>query len=185
MDDREIVSLYLKRNESAIWETQQKYGTYCTAIAQNITHSLQDAEECVSETWLRAWNSIPPQKPMFLKAFLAKITRNLALDLLRRESAEARGGGSIPLIYEELSECIPARDSVEAQVDARELGRAISAFVRELKERDGDLFLRRYFYMDTLENAAAFVGMSPKNAAVSLHRSRKKLEAYLRKEGYL
>lgn len=185
MDDREIVALYLKRSESAIWETQQKYGTYCTTIARNITASAQDAEECVSETWLRTWNSIPPQKPLFLKAFLAKITRNLALDRVRQENAACRGGGSVPLALDELAECLPSRDSVEEQVDARELGRAISAFVRQLKQRDGDLFLRRYFYMDSLEDAAAFVGMSPKNAAVSLHRSRKKLEAFLREEGYV
>ena len=122
---------------------------------------------------------------MFLKAFLAKITRNLALDRLRHEKAECRGGGSVPFVLEELSECLPARGTVEEQVDARELGRAIGVFVRSLKQRDGDLFLRRYFYMDTLEDAAAFVGMNPKNAAVSLHRSRKKLEDYLKKEGYV
>lgn len=185
MDDRDIVALYFLRDESAISESQKKYGSYCTTIAKNITPSPLDAEECVNETWLRAWNSIPPQKPMFLKSFFAKITRNLALDCVRRENAECRGGGAVPIALEELSECISGKDSVEAQVDARELGRVISAFVRELNGRDGDLFLRRYFYMDSLEAAADFVGMKPKNAAVSLYRSRKKLEAYLRKEGYL
>lgn len=185
MDDREIIALYFDRDEAAIAESQRKYGTYCTTIARNITESVQDAEECVSETWLRAWNSIPPQKPTFLKAFLAKITRNLALDRVRQKKAECRGGGSVPLALDELSECLTSRDTVEEQVDARELGRAIGGFVRGLKQRDGDLFLRRYFYMDTLEDAAAFVGMDPKNAAVSLHRSRKKLEDYLKKEGYV
>ena len=185
MDDREIVALYLNRNESAIWESQQKYGAYCNTIARNITGCTEDAEECVSETWFKAWNAIPPQRPTFLKAFLGKITRNLALDSVRRKTAESRGGGVVPLVLDELAECLPSRDSVEAQVDARELGRAISAFVRQLKQRDGNLFLRRYFYMDSLEDAAAFVGMSPKNAAVSLHRTRKRLEEYLRKEGYV
>ena len=185
MDDREIIALYFRRDEAAIAESQRKYGTYCGTIARNITACIQDAEECVSETWLRAWNAIPPQRPLLLKAFLARITRNLALDRVRRETANSRGGGSVPLALEELAECLPSSESVEAQVDARELGRAISTFVRGLKKRDGDLFLRRYFYMDTLDAAAAYVGMEPKHAAVSLHRSRKRLEEYLRKEGFL
>ncbi len=185
MDDREIVALYFRRDEAAIAESQRKYGTYCGTIARNITACIQDAEECVSETWLRAWNAIPPQRPLLLKAFFAKITRNLALDRIRRERAESRGGGTVPLVLEELAECLPSSESVEAQIDARELGRAIGAFVRGLKKRDGDLFLRRYFYMDTPEAAAAYVGMSPKHAAVSLHRSRKRLEEFLRKEGFL
>ena len=185
MDDREIVALYFARDEGAITASRDKYGSYCTTIAKNITANACDAEECVSETWLRAWNSIPPQRPLFLKAFFGKITRNIALDYVRRETAESRGGGTVPLVLDELAECIASSDSVEAQIDARELGRAISTFVRQLKERDGDLFLRRYFYMDSLEDAAHHVGMSPKHAAVSLHRTRKRLEEYLRKEGYL
>ncbi len=185
MDDREIIALYFRRDEAAIAESQQKYGGYCGTIARNITTCPEDAEECVSETWLRAWNAIPPQRPLFLKAFFAKITRNLALDRVRRETAESRGGGAVPLALDELSECLPSAESVEAQVDARELGRAISRFVRGLKQRDGDLFLRRYFYMDTLEAAASHVGMSPKHAAVSLHRSRKRLEEFLKKEGLI
>lgn len=185
MDDREIVALYFKRDETAIAESQRKYGSYCSTIAWNITASPQDAEECVSETWLRAWNTIPPQRPLVLKAFLGKITRNLAIDYVRHEKATIRGGGSVPIVLDELSECIPSTDSVESQIDARELGKAISTFVRGLKQRDGNLFMRRYFYMDTIEDAATFVGMSPKNAAVSLHRSRKKLEAFLREEGYI
>jgi len=185
MDDREIIALYFRRDETAIAESQRKYGTYCGTIARNITACIQDAEECVSETWLRAWNAIPPQRPLLLKAFLAKITRNLALDRVRREQAEIRGGGTVPLALDELAECLPSSESVEAQVDARELGRFISIFVRGLKKRDRDLFLRRYFYMDTLDAAAAYVGMDPKHAAVSLHRSRKRLEDYLRKEGLI
>ncbi len=179
------MALYFQRDEAAIAESQQKYGAYCSTIARNITTCPQDAEECVSETWLRAWNTIPPQRPMVLKAFLGKITRNLAIDYVRREKAESRGSGVVPLALDELAECLSSTESVEAQVDARELGRAISSFVRGLKRRDGDLFLRRYFYMDNLEDAAAHVGMSRKHAAVSLHRTRKRLEEYLRKEGYL
>ena len=185
IDDKDIVALYFQRDENAIAESQHKYGAYCNTIAYNITSDTLDAEECVSETWLRAWNVIPPQRPTLLKAFFGKITRNLALDRVRRENAECRGGGSVPLALDELAECLPSKDSVEAQADARELGRIISAFVRGLKQRDGDLFLRRYFYMDSLEDAAAYVGLSPKHAAVSLHRTRKKLEEHLRKEGFV
>lgn len=185
MEDKEIIALYFQRDESAVTHSQLKYGAYCNTIARNITGCTEDAEECVSETWFKAWNAIPPQRPTFLKAFLGKITRNLALDSVRRKTAESRGGGAVPLVLEELAECIPAKSSVEDQVDARELGRIISTFVRSLKERDGDLFLRRYFYMDSLEEAAKHVGLSPKHAAVSLHRTRKRLEDYLRKEGYI
>ncbi len=185
MDDREIIALYFRRDETAIAESQRKYGAYCGTIARNITASVQDAEECVNETWLRAWNAIPPQRPVVLKAFFAKITRNLSLDRVRRETAESRGGGTVPLALEELAEILPSSESVEDRMDARELGRAISTFVRGLKKRDGDLFLRRYFYMDTLDAAAAFVGMAPKHAAVSLHRTRKRLEEFLRKEGLI
>ena len=185
MEDKDIIALYFQRDETAIVHSQLKYGAYCNTIALNITHCPEDAEECVSETWLRAWNAIPPQRPTFLKAFFGKITRNLALDSIRRETAEIRGGGVVPLVLEELAECLPAKNAVEDQVDARELGRIISIFVRSLKERDGNLFLRRYFYMDSLEEAAKHVGISPKHAAVSLHRIRKRLEDYLRKEGYI
>lgn len=185
MDDREIIALYFDRDERAIAESQKKYGTYCNTIARNIIPNPQDAEECVSETWLRAWNAIPPNRPPILKAFFAKITRNLAIDRFRRETAESRGGGRASIALDELAECLPSSESVEGQIDARELGRAISIFVRSLKKREGDLFLRRYFYMDSLDAAASYVGMTAKNAAVSLHRTRKRLEEFLKKEGLL
>ena len=185
MEDHAIIELFWQRSEQAIPAARDKYGRYCDAIARNILPSPEDAEECLSDTWLQAWESIPPQRPALLGAYLGRITRNLAYNRWKAAAADKRGGGQTAAVLEELAECLPSSESVEAQVDARELGRAISTFVRGLKKRDGDLFLRRYFYMDPLDVAAAYVGMDPKHAAVSLHRSRKRLEAYLRKEGFL
>lgn len=185
MEDKEIIALFMERDEGAIVQTRLKYGSYCSTIARNITDCPQDAEECVSDTLLRAWNSIPPQKPLSLKAYLGKLTRNLALDLQKQKQAQSRGGGAVALALEELEECLPSGQSVEQQLDARELGRAISAFAHGLKPQERLLFLRRYFYMDSLADAAVHAGCKPKNAAVLLHRIRKQLKEFLRKEGFV
>ena len=185
MDDKQILDLYWARSESAIAETDRKYGKFCHRIAYNILVNHEDSEECVNDTYLKTWSIIPPKRPVRFGAFLGKIVRNLALNRYEKLHTAKRGSGEVPVALDELAECLPSKDSVEAQVDARELGRIISAFVRGLKQRDGDLFLRRYFYMDSLEDAAAYVGLSPKHAAVSLHRTRKKLEEHLRKEGFV
>ena len=127
----------------------------------------------------------PPTEALAVKSISCQDHTESCLRPCPQGNSRQPRGGALPLALEELAECLPSSESVEAQVDARELGRAISTFVRGLKKRDGDLFLRRYFYMDTLDAAAAYVGMEPKHAAVSLHRSRKRLEEYLRKEGFL
>ena len=135
MEDAEIVALYWDRNEAAIAASEDKYGAYCNTISYNITASLEDSEECVNETWLRAWNIIPPDRPLRLTAFFGKIVRNLSLDRLRRKNAMRRGGGNVCLALEELEECIPAEHDVEQQVLVGELAQLINEFLKKLPVR--------------------------------------------------
>ncbi len=185
MEDAKIVALYWDRNEEAIAASEDKYGAYCSTISYNITASLEDSEECVNETWLRAWNIIPPNKPLRLTAFFGKIVRNLSLDRLRRKNAMRRGGGNICLALEELEECIPAEHDVEQQVLVGELAQTINEFLKKLPERERKLFLRRYFYLEPVELAAKQLRISAKHAAVILYRVRGKLAQRLREEGYV
>lgn len=185
MQDEQIVALYWNRNEQAIRETDKKYGAYCRSIAQNILHSLEDTEECVNDTWLRVWHAIPPQRPMILSAFLAKITRNLAFDRYKAQSAEKRGGGVTEAVLEELAECIGASHSAESHFFAKELGAVINRFVRTLPKREGNIFVRRYFFAETAEQIGGKYGMTSNHVTVLLSRCRRKLRAYLEKEGYM
>lgn len=184
MEDARIIELYWQRDESAIRITDRTYGPYCYQVAYNILSDRQDSEECVSDTWLRAWNVIPPQRPTKLKLFLAKITRNLSLDCLKARLARKRGGGELPLILEELQECIASGGDTEEEFMARELSRDVNAFVRSLPEREGNLFIRRYFFCEPVEQAARRYGMTAGNASVILSRTRKKLKGFLQQKGY-
>ena len=185
MDDSKIIALYFERNEQALTESDRKYGAYCNTISYNITASHEDAEECVNETWLRSWNTMPPQKPTHLMAFFSKIVRNLSLDLYRRKTAQRRGGSSVSLALDELSECIASQEDVEQQTIKKELSQCINDFLKRLNERDCNLFLRRYFYMDSVDDAAKHCHLTAKHAAVILHRIRQKLAEYLHKEGFV
>lgn len=184
MEDARIIELYWQRDESAISITDRIYGPYCYQVAFNILSDRQDSEECVSDTWLRAWNVMPPQKPNRLKLFLAKITRNLSLDYLKNRNAQKRGGGELPLILEELQECIASFGDAEEEFYARELTRDVNAFVRSLPEREGNLFIRRYFFCESVEQIADRYGLTPGNAAVILSRTRRKLKVFLEQRGY-
>ena len=150
MEDSAIIDLYWAREERALSETDAKYGGYCRSIAHNILKNREDSEECVSDTWLHAWNAMPLQRPSILSSFLGRITRNLSFDRCRRQNAEKRGGGSLPLALDELSECVPAPGRVEQALEARELAEAIDRFLRTLPERECSIFLRRYWYFDTI-----------------------------------
>mgnify|MGYP002611232798 CR=1 FL=1 len=183
MEDSRIIDLYWARLEQAIQETDTKYGGYCRAIAHNILKSVEDSEECVSDTWLRAWNAMPPQRPSVLSAFLGRITRNLSLDRYKAARAEKRGGSSFPAALDELSECVPAGGSVEQTMDERELGQAIDRFLRTIPEKQCSLFLRRYWYADTVAEIAARYGIREGAVQMRLNRTRAKLCAYLEKEG--
>ena len=185
MQDREIVSLYWKRNQEAIIQSEKKYGSCCFAIAHNILGCIEDSQECVSDTWLHAWNAIPPKKPEKLGIFLSKITRNLSLNRLRDLHAQKRSGGESVLVLEELAECIASSENVEAQLEAKELGEFIRRFVRKLPERERNIFVRRYFYTDPVADIAKRYGLTENNVMVTLSRTRKKLRTLLIKEGFL
>jgi RNA polymerase sigma factor (sigma-70 family) len=184
MEDLDIIGLFWKRCETAIHFSQEKYGTYCFSLAYHILENQEDCEECVSDTWLHAWNTIPPQKPNALRMFFAKLTRNLAFDRWRHRSAEKRGGGVLPLVLDELSECIPSKENTEDQVIARDLEETVRAFLRTLQQREGDIFLRRYFFTESIEEIASSYGLTRNHVSVILGRTRKLLKNHLIQEGY-
>lgn len=185
MEDNQIVELYWKKNTDAISETANKYGTYCFTVADNILHNFEDSEECVNDTWLHVWNAIPPQKPNVLRMFLAKITRNLSFNRFNAKNAEKRGGGEITLVLDELAECLANEADVEVAYEEKELEQCIRYFVRALPEREGNVFVRRYFFTETVAEIAKRYGLTENNVMVILSRTRKKLKAELKKEGYL
>ncbi len=184
MDDSKIIDLYWARDQYAISMTNVKYGPYCTRIAMNVLDSHPDAEECVNDTWLRAWNTMPPQRPNILSAFLGRITRNLALTRKEHDTAQKRGGGQLPLILEELGDCVSGREDVSAQLEYKELLAAIDGFLTALPQRKRVLFVRRYWYADTITDAAARCGMSTSSAAMTLTRLRRDLREYLTERGF-
>ena len=184
MDDQGIIELYWARDEQAIGETEKKYGSYCRSIAQNILRNRSDTEECINDTWLQTWNSLPPQRPKILPVYLGTITRNLSLNRCRNAAAQKRGPGKLVLAYEELEETIPDGSTVEQQVAARELGWAIDRFLRTLPQKDCCMFLRRYWYGDRVKDIARRGGMTENAVSVRLNRLRSSLRDILVKEGY-
>lgn len=185
MDDEKIVALYWDRNEQAIEETSAKYGGYCGQIARNILDSGPDAEECVNDTWLQAWNSMPDERPRRLSAFLGAITRRLAISRWRAETRQKRGGGELPLALEELAECIPADSDPEERVEQKELAEAIRHFVSTLKEEERQVFIARYWYLASMEEIACGTGFSVSKVKTLLFRQRGRLRTYLTEEGLL
>ena len=185
MEDSQIIALYWQKDPDAITETARKYGRYCFTIAENILHDPEDSEECVNDTWLRAWNAIPPQRPDKLQLFLAKIVRNLAFDRFQARHAEKRGGGETALVLEELSECLAGGTDAETVYAAQELEQCVRQFAASLPERTAGVFLRRYFFTEPVADIAKRFGLTEGHVMVLLSRTRKKLRAHLLKEGYL
>lgn len=185
MKDQQIIELYWKRDESAIRETGDKYGSYCHGIANRILHNYQDSEECVNDTWLKAWNAIPPQRPDVLRQFLGKITRNLSFDRYKAKQAAKRGGGELNVVLDELEECVAGSSDVETEISAKELQRCLNAFIGSLSYRDSDVFLRRYYFVESTAEIAKKYGMKESNVLTILSRTRRKLKSYLIKEGYV
>ena len=183
MDDREIVDLYWERQESAIKESEKKYGGYCYSIANNILNSHEDSEECVSDTYIKAWNSIPPKKPEKLSVYLGKITRNLALDVFKRKSAQKRACAQTSLALEELQECIPSSQTVESEIDSRELTEHLNAFLKTLTDENRKIFLQRYWYILSVTEIAKENSFSESKVKMSLMRTRNNLKIFLEKEG--
>ena len=185
MEDTRIIELYFARSEQAIQETDNKYGGYCFSIAYNILANREDSEESVSDTYMAAWNSIPPRRPAILAAFLGKITRHLSIDRWRSRSASKRGGGEMTLALEELGECLSDRDTPEDALARKELGLAINRFLDSLPETERSVFLCRYWYLDPIDRITANFGFSHSKVTSMLHRTRGKLKALLEKEGLL
>lgn len=184
MDDNEIIKLFLTRDERAIQAAAQQYGTYCASIAKGILGDQGAAEECVNDTWLNCWQSIPPQRPRSLKGFAGRIARNLALSVRRSDTAQKRGGGQVPLALDELSEVVSGGETPEGALDRAAFRAALNGFLAELPERSRNLFLRRYWYLDSVEQLAKRFSMSRTQVTTTLHRLRMKLRVCLQQEGF-
>lgn len=185
MTDARIIELYWERSERAIEETDRKYGPYCRSIAFNVLRSHEDAEESVNDTYLRAWNAMPPEKPNILSAFLGKICRRLSIDRWRRGRAEKRGGGEMELALEELEYCVPAGKGDPAEeLELRELQRLYDRFISALPTTERRVFLCRYWYMDSVADIARRFDFSEAKVTSMLHRTREKFRAVLEKEGW-
>ncbi len=184
MNDQAIVELFWARDEGAIPAVAAQYGAYCAAIARNILGDAQDAEECVNDVWLRAWNAMPPHRPEQLAAFLGKITRNLALNRWQKTRAAKRGGGQTAQVLQELEELLSDGTDASQALDRQELIWAIQAFLDTLKPEQRNIFLCRYWYLDSTADIAAQFGRTQGTIHVTLHRIRSKLRTYLAERGF-
>ena len=183
MEDKQIVDLYWQRSEMAVSETEQKYGRYCRYIAFHILGNEEDSEECVNDTYLRAWNSMPPHRPSVLKTFLGKITRNLSLDKYEQRNAAKRNRGKAPLIFDEIRECLPTIDNTENIAEEMVLTEVLNRFLSSLPLEQRKVFMRRYWYFSSIKEIAAEYGMSESKVKMSLLRARYQLKSLLEKEG--
>lgn len=184
MEDKDIITLYWERSEEAIRATAAKYGGYCAAIIRRVLGDGRDSEECLNDTWLGAWNAIPDNRPQYLAPFLGKIARRLAFNRFRADRAEKRGGGELPLVLEELGGCVPVVPSAAQAVEDGELEAEINRFLYALPPRDCDVFLRRYWYGESLAEIAGRYGLKLNTVKTSLYRTREKLRRHLEQEGY-
>ena len=183
MEDYKIIELYWARKEQAISESSNKYGSYCRTISYNILHNNEDVHECINDTWLAAWNTMPPQRPNLLSAFLGKITRNLSLNRYKQNTAKKRGFGQMELALSELDECIPSSVSVEDAIDQIELTKAIDDYLYQQTQERRMVFVRRYWYLSPIDEIARDFSMSRSKATSLLFRMRKELKLHLEKEG--
>lgn len=182
MEDEQIIKLYLERNEKALKETQSKYDAYCFRIAKNILTVREDAEECVNDTWNLSWNKIPPVIPVSLKAFLGKLVRDAAISRYRSNHAKKRYRG-IEIIYEELEECIPSDFNVEENFEHQQLSEFINNWLGGLSKEDRVLFVKRYYYGDTVKRLAQVTGCTENQMAQKMLKLRKKLKLFLTGKG--
>ncbi len=185
MDDPQIVELYWQRSERAIPETAAKYGAYCQRIACNILSSPEDAEECVNDTWLRAWNTMPDQRPSRLGGYLGRLTRWLCLDRRRRDGRGKRGGGEYDLALEELDGCLAAPGNAETALEQAELTASVNRFLAGLRTEERTMFLARYYFGCPVAEIADRHSCGQSRVKTALYRTRKKLQTHLREEGYL
>ena len=183
MKDEEIIALYKKRSQRAVEETQKKYQSYCGTIANRILKNPQDCEECLNDTWLKAWETIPPVIPAALSAYLAKIARNTAINMYKKKYAGKRIDDRMMISMEELKECIVGKDTVESQIEEKVVVEVLNKYLGELPSLERKIFVRRYFYMDTMKEIGLLYGMKESYVKTLLFRSRKKLKKDFEKEG--
>ncbi|MBD5384680.1 MAG: sigma-70 family RNA polymerase sigma factor [Ruminococcaceae bacterium] len=184
MDDKEIVQLFLKRDERALNELQSKYERLCRSIAENILKNRTDAEECVNDAYFKVWNSIPPYEPKSLSSFVARVAKNTALDIYDAYHTEKRGGGDTPLSLDELGDLVSGGSSVESGAENRELLAEINAFLSSISSEKRRMFVNRYWYFYSTAELAEMYGMREHSIVVTLARTRKALKEYLRKRGF-
>lgn len=183
MEDEAIIALYWQRSDEAIVQTDRKYGRYCRSIAFNILENDDDTDECLNDTYLRAWNLMPPKRPTLLSALLAKITRNLALDRRKYNQAEKRGGGQVPLVLDELSQCVPGGTNAEEVLESKELTALLNRFLASLPQRNREVFMLRYWYLCSIRQIGESLGLGESTVKMTLLRTRRQLKTLLEKEG--
>lgn len=182
MEDSAIIELYWARDEAAITHTDQKFGPFCRRLAFNILSDREDSEECVNDTWHRAWDTMPPQRPNSLRAYLGRIVRNLSVSRLRQRTAQKRGGG-LEIMLSELEDCLPSSVGVEQTLEARELSEQINRWLRSLPQDDRVMFIRRYWYGDAVNELAREWDLLPNQLAKRMLRLRLSLKTHLEREG--
>lgn len=183
MKDEDIIELYQKRSEQAIVETERKYGAYCGTIAGRILQNGEDCKECLNDTWLKTWETIPPVIPKIFSAYIGKITRNLALNMYKKKYAGKRISERLMVSMEELQDCVSDKDSVENKIEEKIVLEKLNAYLGQLPELERKIFVRRYFYMDTMREIADLYEMKESYVKTLLFRTRKKLKEFFQKEG--
>ncbi len=182
MSELEILELFAARDERAIKKCEESYGAYCRTISFRILQDEGEVAECVNDTWFQAWRSIPPAHPQNLSAYLAKIIRNLSLNRYRSAHQKKRGAGRVAVSLDELAECVPTSETLEQTIEKGRLGELISGFLRELPKEERVMFVRRYFYMDSVAEVAGFFGCSESKVKTTMFRCRKRLQEMLIRE---
>lgn len=185
MSDEKIIELFLRRDEQAIRESMDVYGAYCRAVAAGILNDPADVDEAVADTWLAVWDAIPPHRPKYLRLFLGRITRNIAISIWRKNTAHNRGGNQVAVALEELGECVSADVSPEEAVNAKDLQKAINAFLKTQPTLRRQVFLRRYFFLEDIPTVAHRYELNETNVRMMLSRTRQKLRKFLIQEGYI
>ena len=185
MDDASIVQLFFERSEQALEAVSKKYGRFCHSIAHNILNNTEDTEECVNDAYLSLWNSIPPKKPDVIAPFLGRITRNLALNLYKKNHAAKRGGGDFPLVLDELSEVIEGSETADGELLKRELLDVVNTFLSSLTPEKRKIFVCRFWYVDSIKDNANRMNMTENSVSVTLNRLKKQLRTLLLEGGLL
>lgn len=185
MDDCQIVSLYWDRDEAAIDNTAKKYGKYLAKIAYNILADREDSDESVNDTYLAAWNSMPPHRPSLLSAYLGKLTRRISIDRFRKRTSQKRAPGEYALSLQELDGCLSGGNTTEETVDCQLLEQAIEDYLRSISEEARNIFIARYYYLDSVRQIASYCHITESKAKILLHRTRLGLWEHLRKEGFI